>query len=142
VTLALAIAEARRTAELGPVVQRIPYMEWMGIEMRVEDGSVRGLMKQSDMLIGNYVHRALHGGTLGALLESTAVFELLYSAQSESLPRIVNITIEYLRSGKDTDTHARAFVEKLGRNVANVRAIAWQADEQKPVAAAHCHFLV
>ena len=141
-TLVEAIAEARRTAELGPVVQRIPYMEWMGIEMRVEGGEVRGLMKQSDMLIGNYVHRALHGGTLGALLESTAVFELLYSADSENLPRIVNITIEYLRSGKDQDTHARAFVEKLGRNVANVRAIAWQSDESKPVAAAQCHFLV
>ncbi len=141
-TLVEAIAEARRTAELGPVVKRIPYMEWMGIEMRVEGGSVRGLMKQSDMLIGNYVHRALHGGTLGALLESTAVFELLYTAEAESLPRIVNITIEYLRSGKDQDTHARAFVEKLGRNVANVRAIAWQGDESKPVAAAHCHFLV
>ena len=141
-TLALAIAEARRAAELGPVVERIPYMQWMGIEMRVEDGSVRGLMKQSDMLIGNYVHRALHGGTLGALLESTAVFELLYTAEAQNLPRIVNITIEYLRSGKDTDTHARAFIEKQGRNVANVRAIAWQGDETKPVAAAHCHFLV
>ncbi len=141
-TLVESIAEARRTAELGPVVQRIPYMAWMGIEMRVEDGAVRGLMKRSDMLIGNYVHRALHGGTLGALLESTAVFQLLYSAESENLPRIVNITIEYLRSGKDTDTHARAIIEKLGRNVANVRAVAWQADEEKPVAAAYCHFLV
>lgn len=141
-TLVEAIADARRSGELGPVAERIPYMEWMGIEMRVEGGEVRGLMKQSDMLIGNYVHRALHGGTLGALLESTAVFELLYSADSENLPRIVNITIEYLRSGKDQDTHARAFVEKLGRNVANVRAIAWQSDESKPVAAAQCHFLV
>ena len=141
-TLVEAIAEARRSGDLGPVVERIPYMQWMGIAMSVEEGQVRGMMRQSDHLIGNYVHRALHGGTLGALLESTAVFELLFNAEGESLPRIVNITVEYLRSAKERDTYARAHLEKVGRNVAYVRALAWQDDPAKPVAAAHCHFLV
>jgi acyl-coenzyme A thioesterase PaaI-like protein len=99
VTLVEAIGEARQSGDLAPVVARIPYMGWMGIEMRVEEARVVGCMRRSDHLIGNYVHRALHGGTLGALLESTAVFALLYGTESESLPRIVNITVEYLRSG-------------------------------------------
>ena len=136
------IAQARRTANFSPVVERIPYMRWMGISMRIVEGDVVGSMAQSDHLIGNYMHRALHGGALGALLESTAVFKLLYATDSEQLPRIVNITVEYLRSGRDVPTHARAMVVKLGRNVANVRATAWQDEEARLVAAAHCHFLV
>ena len=40
-TLVETIAEARRTGDLEPVVERIPYLQWMGIEMGVEDGAVR-----------------------------------------------------------------------------------------------------
>ena len=141
-TLVETIAEARRTGDLEPVVERIPYLQWMGIEMGVEDGAVLATMRYGDRLIGNFVHRALHGGTLGALLESAAVFELLYAGGGETLPRIVNITVEYLRSASDRDTYASASLVKVGRRVANVRAIAWQDDPRRPVASAHCHFLV
>ena len=59
-----------------------------------------------------------------------------------TVPKTINITVEYLRSGKPQDTFARAVFTKHGRRVANVRAYAWQDDPTKPVAAANAHFLL
>ena len=58
------------------------------------------------------------------------------------VPKTINITVDYLRSARVIDTHARATITKHGRRVANVQVRAWQADESKPVAAAHAHFLL
>ena len=57
-------------------------------------------------------------------------------------PKPINITIDYLRSAKADDLYGHAVVHKLGRRMASVRAEAWQADRDKPVAALQAHFLV
>ena len=36
--------------------------------------------------------------------------------------------VDYLRSGRPVDTHARAIVTRQGRRVTNVRVEAWQED--------------
>ena len=58
------------------------------------------------------------------------------------MPKTINITVDYLRSARLVDTHARAMITKHGRRVANVQVRAWQGDESKPIAAAHAHFLL
>jgi acyl-coenzyme A thioesterase PaaI-like protein len=99
-------------------------------------------MKFDHSLIGNPSLPALHGGTLGALLESSAIFELLWRAETVVLPKTITLTVDYLRSGQPVDTHARSIVTRHGRRVANVRVEAWQADRNTPVATAHAIFLV
>jgi acyl-coenzyme A thioesterase PaaI-like protein len=99
-------------------------------------------MRYSDHLIGNASLPAIHGGTLGALLESAAIFELLWRAETVVLPKTITLTIDYLRSGAPLDTHARGVVTRHGRRVTNVRMEAWQADRNAPVATAHAIFLV
>jgi acyl-coenzyme A thioesterase PaaI-like protein len=99
-------------------------------------------MRYADHLIGNPALPALHGGTLGALLESAAIFELFYRAETIVLPKTITITVDYLRSGQAVDTHARGTVTRHGKRVANVRVEAWQADRSLPVATAHAIFLV
>jgi acyl-coenzyme A thioesterase PaaI-like protein len=99
-------------------------------------------MRYGDHLIGNPALPALHGGTLGALLESAAIFELLCRSETVVLPKTITLTVDYLRSGAPVDTHARGVVTRQGRRVANVRMEAWQADRHKPVATAHAVFLV
>ena len=99
-------------------------------------------MKFADHLIGNPALPALHGGTLGALLESSAIFELLWRAETIVLPKTITLTVDYLRSGGPHDTHARSIVTRHGRRVANVRVEAWQTDRATPVATAHAIFLV
>lgn len=136
------IRAARDADNLDALVATIPYARFMGITMSVIDGEVIGNLRYADHLIGNATIPALHGGTLGALLESTAVFKLLWEAETIAVPKTINITVEFLRSGKAMDTYARAEFTRQGRRVANVRAIAWQDDRDRPIAAANAHFLL
>jgi uncharacterized protein (TIGR00369 family) len=136
------IAAARETGDLDTLSQAIPYARWLGLTARVEAGSVLVSMKFADHIVGNPALPALHGGTLGALLESAAIFELLWSSETIVLPKTITITIDYLRSARTVDTHARGVVSRQGRRVANVRVEAWQEDPANPVAVGHAHFLI
>ncbi len=124
------------------LIDAIPYLRWMGISTTIDDAGVLGQMAFAEAHIGNFAIRALHGGTLGALLESTAILQTLYTGDGPTLPRIVNLTVEYLRSAQAKPTFARASFTKRGRRVASVRTWAWQDDEDKPVAAATAHLLL
>ncbi|WP_290818359.1 PaaI family thioesterase [Ferrovibrio sp.] len=84
----------------------------------------------------------MHGGVVGALLESAAIVQLIWSADADRIPKIIDLQVDYLRSARPVETFARAIITKHGRRVANVRAEAWQDDPARPVAAAHAHFLL
>ncbi len=84
-------------------------------------------------MIGNTFLPAIHGGTLGAMLEMAAIFHLLWETETETVPKIVNITVDYLRSARPVDVIACAKVTKQGRRMVNVYAEAWQDDRAKPV---------
>ena len=136
------IRRARERGDLDALVEAIPYARFMGISMRADGDRITGTLAASDHLIGNASLGNLHGGATGALLESTAIFQLLWRVEISAIPKTINITLEYLRSGKRRDTHARAEFTRLGRRVANLRAIAWQEDPDRPIAAATAHFLL
>lgn len=136
------IAAARDSGDLDALVQAIPYARFLGLAARLDGGSVLVTMKYGDHLVGNPTLPALHGGTLGALLESAAIFELLWSSATVLIPKTITITIDYMRSARPVDTHARGIVTRQGRRVANVRCEAWQDDPANPVASAHAHFLI
>jgi len=136
------IAEARAAGELGALLAEIPYVKFLGLSASRDDRGVITTMSYGPHLVGNPAIPALHGGTLGALLESAAVFELLWSSETAVLPKTITITIDYLRSAKPLDTHARGVVTRQGRRVANVRIEAWQDDPTVLVASAHAHFLI
>jgi acyl-coenzyme A thioesterase PaaI-like protein len=155
VTLEECLAEAKRCGDPQRLLDAVPYSRLLGLSARLEarlDAAARDpiagevelitTMRFADHLIGNPALPALHGGSLGALLESAAVFELLWRAETIVLPKTITITIDYLRSGGPIDTHARGIVTRHGRRVANVHVEAWQADRGVPVATAHAIFLV
>jgi acyl-coenzyme A thioesterase PaaI-like protein len=54
----------------------------------------------------------------------------------------VDITVDYLRSGRAVDSYARARIARQGKRVVNVHAEMWQEDEAKPVANLRGHFLI
>ncbi len=136
------IETARASKDFAPLVALIPYLQFMGISLETVDGALRGKMKFSPKLIGNPSIPALHGGTLGALLESAAQFELLFRAESLVLPRVITLTIDYLRSGKPADVWVQAKIVRQGRRVATVHAWAWQDDPGRPIATANVTALV
>jgi len=161
-TLVERLAEAKRTGDYQALLDAVPYSRLLGLSARLdrnsappgggaarsgEAGPFEGdelitTMRFAAHLIGNPALPALHGGALGALLESAAIFELFYRAETVVLPKTITITVDFLRSGGPVDTHARGVVTRHGRRVANVRVEAWQADRSAPVATAHAIFLV
>ena len=136
------IAEAKKNGDYQALFDAVPYARFLGLTARLDAGDLITTMTYSDHLIGNPALPALHGGTLGALLESAAIFELLWRAETIVLPKTITLTIDYLRSGGPQDTHAHGIVTRHGRRVTNVRVEAWQEDRAKPVATAHAIFLV
>jgi len=136
------LAMAREAGDPGRMAESMPYSRWMNIVPENTTGELLTRMRFDDKLIGNTFLPAIHGGTIGALLESAAIFHMLWHSDSVSAPKIVNITVDYLRSARPLDTLAKATVTKQGRRMVNVFVEAWQDDRGKPVATANAHFLV
>jgi uncharacterized protein (TIGR00369 family) len=141
-TLIDRITAARASQDYQAIIDLIPYAGFLGLTAAMQGDELITTMRYGDHLIGNPALPALHGGTLGALLESAAVFELLCRSETVALPKTITLTIDYLRSGAPVDTHACGVVTRRGRRVTNVRMEAWQADRKTPVATAHAVFLV
>lgn len=136
------VAECRRRGDPGPLAEAVPYARTMGVSLVVEAGELRGVLRYGGHLIGNPMLPALHGGAISALLESTAIFQLLWEVDLDAPPKTINLTVEYLRSGRPVDTYARGLTTRQGRRVANVRVEAWQDDRSRPIAVASAHFLL
>lgn len=136
------LRQVRQSGDYRLLTEAIPYTRFLGIGVENTTGEVLCRMRYAPMLIGNSSLPALHGGTLGALLESAAIFELLLHTQEERVPKIITITVDFLRSGKPQDTLARATITRLGRRVANLQVQAWQEDRSRPIASAHALFLL
>jgi uncharacterized protein (TIGR00369 family) len=140
--LAALVSGARAANEPSRLLNAIPYARMLGLRASIEDGALTVCMPRSEHLVGNPVLPALHGGTVGALLESAAITELLWAKDTESVPKTITLTVDYLRSARLTDTFARATITKHGRRVANVQVRAYQESEDKPIATANAHFLL
>ncbi len=136
------VSGAKATGQLASLVDSIPYLKFLGIRIDLVAGELIGKMEYSKHLIGNANLPALHGGTIGALLESTAIVQTIWEMETARLPKIVTITVDFLRSGRPVDTFARGVITKHGRRVVNVGVEAWQEDRARPIARANAHFLV
>ena len=141
-TLVERLEAAKRSGDFQALFDIVPYSRFLGLSAQLTGNELVTTMKYSPPLIGNPALPALHGGTLGALMESSAIFELLWRAETIVLPKTITLTVDYLRSGGPVDTYARSTVTRHGRRVANVRVEAWQSDRATPVATAHAIFLV
>lgn len=132
----------KETGDFSDLPDAVPYARFMDFSVTQDGGQMITAMPYRDMLIGNTSLPALHGGTLAALLEMAALFQIAHDIETDVMPKVVTLTIDYMRSGASKDTFARAHATRMGRRVANVRAEAWQDDPAKPIAAANVNFLL
>ncbi|MGN6818331.1 MAG: PaaI family thioesterase [Sphingomonas sp.] len=86
----------------------------------------------------------LHGGAISGLMEMAAIVALHDALEGEGGGEIkpVNVTVDFMRGGRDKPTRSRGIVTRLGTRVANVEATAWQDDPDKPIAAARMNYLI
>ncbi len=136
------LRDAGRGRDMQAVVDEIPYARFLGVRIDIKGNELTTILPFKETLIGNTTLPALHGGALGAFLEMTSAIQLLYNTSCEALPKTIDISVDYLRSGRPVPCFGRAVVTRQGRRVANVRAEVWQEERGKPIAATHGHFLM
>ncbi|GGZ41101.1 PaaI family thioesterase [Asticcacaulis endophyticus] len=124
------------------ILEQIPFARFLGVKMELAGNELTLKLPYEDRLIGNPVLPALHGGVIGAFMEITAMAQLAFSENFTHMPKPINVSVQYLRSGKAMDTFARARLNRVGRTIANVDVIAWQDNKEMPIATLQSHFLL
>ncbi|KQM67606.1 phenylacetic acid degradation protein [Sphingomonas sp. Leaf17] len=119
-----------------------PYAALLGLAVEPGDEAPVLVMPFDDAVIGR--PGFLHGGAIAGLLEVAAIAALQQALAVEGGGRIkpVNVTIDFMRGGRDKPTRAAGIVTRLGTRVANVEAVAWQDDRSRPIAAARMNYLL
>lgn len=120
-----------------------PYATLLGAELeRADDGTPVMVMPFHDGVIGR--PGFLQGGAISGLLEVAAIAALHHTLAEEGGGRVkpINVTIDFMRGGRDRETRAAGTITRLGNRVANVEAFAWQDDRAKPIAAARMNYLI
>jgi acyl-coenzyme A thioesterase PaaI-like protein len=154
------VIKQRRDNALAALVNGIPYSQFLGIRFDRRGDELTALLPFDEKLIGNPFLPALHGGVTSAFLEITAIIELSWSMLWEEmesgkldpakldakhlprLPKTIDFTVDYLRSGLPRDAYARARVNRSGRRYASVHVEAWQDNRSRLFAQATGHFLI
>jgi len=154
------VVKQRRDAALSALVHGVPYIRFLGIEFDRRGDELTAIMPYDDKLIGNPMLPALHGGATAAFLEVTAIIGLGWSMLWEEmesgkldplavdaqhlprLPKTIDFTVDYLRSGLPRDAYARARVNRSGRRYASVHVEGWQDNRNRLFAQATGHFLM
>ena len=154
------VVKQRRDAALKALVEGIPYIRFLGIEFERRGDELTAIMPFDEKLIGNPLLPALHGGATAAFFEVTAIIGLSWSilweeiesgaldtdalvdGQMPRLPKTIDFTVDYLRSGLPRDAYARAQVNRSGRRYASVHVEGWQDNRSRAFAQATGHFLM
>ncbi|MDQ3143783.1 MAG: PaaI family thioesterase [Pseudomonadota bacterium] len=120
-----------------------PYARLLNLRIEEGDGGPLLVMPFSADVVGR--PGFLHGGAIAGLLEFAAFTTLARALGGDGATmKPVTLTVDYMRGGSEKlgDTYADAVVERLGGRIANVEALAWQADRARPIAAARINFLI
>lgn len=150
------VVKQRRDAMLQNIVAGVPYIQFLGIQFERHGDELTAVLPYNERNIGNPMIPALHGGVTAAFLEVAAIIELSWAATWEDmeagkiseekpkilLPKTIDFTVDYLRSGLPRDVYARARVNRSGRRYASVHVEAWQDQRSKLFAQATGHFVM
>ncbi|HMO09391.1 MAG TPA: PaaI family thioesterase [Paracoccaceae bacterium] len=154
------VVKQRRDGALRALVEGVPYIQYLGIQFDRRGDELTAVLPYRDELIGNPLLPALHGGVTAAFLEVAAIIELSWSilweemeqgrldpssmdaAHLPRLPKTIDFTVDYLRSGLPRDAYARARVNRSGRRYASVHVEAWQDNRARLFAQGTGHFVM
>ncbi len=156
----VAVVRSRRDQALRALVEGVPYIQFLGISFDRRGDELTAVMPFEEKLIGNPILPALHGGVTAAFLEVTAIVVLSWNIAWEHMenghrevdswdpghlprmPKTIDFSTDYLRSGLPRDCYARASVNRSGRRYASVHVEGWQDNRARLFAQATGHFLM
>ena len=154
------VVKERRDGALQALVGSVPYIRFLGVEFDRRGDELTAVLPFDEKLIGNPWLPAIHGGVTASFLEITAIITLSWVTIWEDiesgaidvqrirdgdlprLPKTIDFTVDYLRSGLPRDAYARARVSRAGRRYASVHVEGWQDNRDRMFASATGHFLM
>lgn len=154
------VVKQRRDGALRALVAAVPYIQFLGVGFDRRGDELTAVLPFDPALIGNPLLPALHGGATAAFLEIAAIIELAWQGIWEDmeagrldpadfgpgnlprLPKTIDFSVDYLRTGLPRDAYARARVNRSGRRYASVHVEAWQDNRDRPFIQATGHFLM
>jgi acyl-coenzyme A thioesterase PaaI-like protein len=154
------VIKQRRDAVLNALVSGVPYIQFLGIQFERKGDELTATLPFDQKLIGNPMLPAIHGGVTAAFMEVAAVIELNWSIlwpkiesgaldvssmdklERPPMPKTIDFSVDYLRSGLPRDAYARARVIRAGRRYASVHVEAWQDNRSRLFAQATGHFVM
>jgi len=119
----VAVIKKRRNKALSKLIKSIPYISFLGVEFDRRGDEITAILPFKNDLVGNPNLPALHGGSIAAFLEISAIIELswmqiwreienpklkadyLIDLEILSLPKTIDFSVDYLRSGLPRDSY-------------------------------------
>lgn len=121
----------------------VPHVTELGIET---EHSAKGMaimkLPYQPKLVGNPETGVLHGGVVTTLIDTVCGLAAITAPETPSRVATLDLRIDYLRPATPgQDLYARAEVYKLTRNIAFLRAEAYERDPHDRVASASGTFM-
>ncbi len=136
------IQQARQQKTLEHIIERIPYAAFIGIESIAIGNEWIFKLPVKEENQGNPFLPALHGGVIGGFMEMAATLFIMINTETESIPKVIDFAIDYLRPGFMTETFVECAIVRQGKKIVNVSVNAWQTRRDEPTATARAHFLL
>ena len=125
-------------------IEAIPHSRDLGMQLTdLEDGIATILLPYDKKLIGDPDTGVIHGGAVSAVMDTCCGAAVMSHPSNPGGTATIDLRIDYMRAatpGQTIKTVAPCY--HVPRNVAFVRAVAMDADEENPVATATGTFTV
>ncbi|WP_293576014.1 PaaI family thioesterase [Phaeobacter sp.] len=125
-------------------IEAIPHARELGMKVEsISDGSAEISMPYDEKLIGDPDTGVIHGGAVSALMDTCCGAAVMCHASAPGGTATIDLRIDYMRAATPGQTIlTRATCHHMTRNVAFVRAVAMDDDQDNPVATAVGAFTV
>jgi len=136
------INELKSSNDYESLVSLVPYAKTIGVETSLVGDHIVSTLPYIESNIGNHAIPALHGGAVAGFMEVAAIFHLMWTGELKQMPKVIDFSIDYLRTGHAETSYSQCEIIRLGRRVALCNIKVWQDDINKPFALARGHFLL
>lgn len=121
-----------------------PQSEALGIEAtRIEGGRVWARVPYKAELVGDPDTGVIAGGVITTFLDQVCGMAVFAVMREPRTVATIDLRIDYMRPAEpNRDVLASAFCNKIGKNVAFVRAVAYEDSEDNPIAHAAAAFMI
>ncbi len=134
-----------QVAEIGRrFFSAVPWSNELGMELlQIHEGVVVMRAPYDPRFVGDPATGVIHGGVLTALLDSCSGAAVMSHPSGVAGTATIDLRIDYMRAARPGESVcAKAVCYRAARSVAFVRAVAYESDEDDPVATAHGAFTV